>query len=202
MTNAVNSAFSSGRRQEHPEDALEANALFTKNVTVRRSLLSEGRKLSLFVLSLLFVDMVAFSAPPWTILRVPVAEVFGAQIGFVIPVLLVLPLGLFLWMLRCVYDRRYVIGPDAITELSGLISLSSRSMRIYYKNVRAMEVEQNTFQRLLGIGSVRIGPMLSGGDMLLSGIRTPEQYRDMIERRMRAMEIAQGEVGRGKTAAA
>ena len=199
MTNAGNTTYSAGK--EH-DDAHDPAVLFTKNVSVRRSLLSEGGKLCLFVLSVVFIDMVAFNAPPWTVLRVPVAEIFGTEIGFVIPVLAVLPLGLFAWMLRCVYDRRYVIGPDAITELSGLTSLSSRSMRIYYKNVRAIEIERSTYQRLIGIGDVRIGPMLGDGDMVLSGIRTPEQYRDMIERRMRALEMTQGEQRRGEPAAA
>lgn len=189
--NTARDSYSIENTAEHEEIPI-TSGFFSKNIVVRRSLLSEGKKLFFFIGACLFVNMLAFSFPQ-TLLPLQVAEPFGRPIGFLIPVVGIVPLGLFAWMLRCVYDRRYLIGPDSITELSGLMSFNSRSMRIYYKNVRAIETEQNTIQRLLGIGSVRIGPLLGGGDMVLAGVSSPEQYRDMIERRMRALEIANGE---------
>lgn len=168
-----------------------------ENVTIYASPLSDGPKILLLLFSILGVHMAGYSFPE-TLWRVSLGELGGQDIGIMVPVLGLVPIAIGFWIFRTLYDSRYVIGMDAIVQVRGLSTFTSRATQIYFRNVRAIKVAQSLYQRFFDLGDVRIGDMFDPSaqtetDIIMRGIRHPEQVKSVIERRIRAVINAPAE---------
>ena len=79
-------------------------------------------------------------------------------------------------------DRRtriFVVTKKRITTQEGIISRQTNEVRI--KDVRSINVKQNCFERMVGIGTIEIGSSGHAGiEARLLGIPSPFEVRDRI----------------------
>ena len=162
-----------------------------ENIVVYRSPLGEWRKMLLFVASCILVNMLSVTFPStlWTISLVDLGEF---KIGFMVPVLGVFPLVILVGMLHQLYDVRYVIGLDSVMKVTGVLSFTTRTSKIFFQNVRGTESEQGPVERFFGVGDLKISAIASdSGDIDMKGVRNPLQYKGVLERRMLLLARAQ-----------
>ena len=187
--NERNRALEAKRAQADIEQAASREELLLaqqskENVTIFRTLRSEWRRISLSVLALILVNMLAYSFPQ-TLWRVPLGNLAGQSVGLVLPILGFIPLFLLLSAVRGVHNERYIIGPRSVIRLHGLASFATTKREIYHGNIRAVEIEQGVIQRMLGVGDLKIGDLFSStSDIVMRGIRNPEQVKGVLERRL------------------
>lgn len=158
------------------------------NVIVYRSIRAEWFHGLLLLIACIAVDMLTYSFSE-TVLSIPLFTLGTRTFGIVLPILLLLSCAQLLLIIKNVRNVRWVIGLTSLVELSGLTSFASRTREIYFENIRAIEVKQTLIERMLGIGSVKIGNLMSqDSDIELSGIRHPHQYKSVLERRVRSLK--------------
>lgn len=164
------------------------------NVVVYRSFRAEWLQILLFCLSFFVISMLAYVFPG-TLIKVSVGRIFGTDVGFIIPVLILIPIFIALKSVYNVFNTRYVLGMTSIIKIDGVLSPSSTSTELYYSNVRAMKIERGLVQRVLGVGSLIIGDLFSGdADINMNGVSNPVQYKSIVERRLRMLEKRKEEV--------
>ena len=155
-----------------------------RRIIVHRSLQSLLGKITLLCLTVVAVGMLAFTFPG-TLFQVQTGTLGEYEVGLVIPVFAVVPLTLLLIIVFQTLNRYYVIGPDSVRQVVGILSPGLSSIEIYYRNVRSIRVSQNPWQRLLGVGDVRVGSHAADGDIVFVGVRKPYHYKRMIENRLK-----------------
>jgi hypothetical protein len=122
----------------------------------------------------------------WSLLPIPFAvPVSGHEI--ILPLFALLPLVLTAALVHRHWDAKYEIGKDYVQATHGLLSLRRNEMRIDLPHICGVEVQQNVWQYLLGIGTIRIGSaMREDIELTIDGIRQPALYRNVITSRMAA----------------
>ena len=90
-----------------------------------------------------------------------------------------------------IYDVRYSIHAEGITSRIGVLSLQQVVTTVRYEDVRAVEVVQSIWDRIIGVGTLEISTSATGGvEILMDGIASPREIQNMIlgerDRRQRA----------------
>jgi hypothetical protein len=164
----------------------EARAVLSapENVVWRKSLRSEADNFALFLLSCLLINIFAYSYPE-TIGYVQIADIFGGQVGVVIPYLSIFPLFFLFRIIYRVFNTRYVFGLKSMLCITGFFSTSLTCTELYYTNIGVIDIESSWFEKLLGLGNLKIHALQAGSeDIIVEGIFAPQQCKAMIERRM------------------
>ena len=66
-----------------------------------------------------------------------------------------------------------------------IIDIFMNDIRLDFENIRGVEVDQNLLQRILGVGDVLVGSSMHADvEMTMAGVRHPEKYREIIEKRI------------------
>ena len=88
-----------------------------------------------------------------------------------------------LWWLRC-KGTQLTITSDRTRLRKGILSKSITE--VWHQDVRNVQLKQTFFQRLLGVGSLGISSAGQAGlEISVSGIRDPEQVKDLIDQHRR-----------------
>lgn len=119
----------------------------------------------------------------WLIILVPESIQAISLLGWEIKVPLtgLVPLMLVAVVLHKMYDSHYVVGPDYVRQLDGLLSLSKDDIIIELKDIRGVEIERNIYGRLVNTGDLKIGTAASDRhEITLRYIRDPSSFRDLI----------------------
>jgi hypothetical protein len=165
---------------------IKRQAARAPKIVVCRSLKAEGAKLFLATASLLLLFRIYLSYPGllnWY----PLFPIFTYEVGPILLLLVLIPVCLFSWALRCVWRERYTIGLDSVIREQREPLVRSRSTEMFYKNVNAIDIERNFYQQLMSIGSIRIGNLFStDADIILDGIAEPEEIKRILECRVAA----------------
>ncbi len=99
---------------------------------------------------------------------------------------LLVPLGVAIWKQA---STRLRIYPDRLVIESGVVR--KRIVDLALADLRAMEVRQSFWQRLVRIGDLRLaGSAGVGGDLVLRGVRDPRAVHDRIASCRRALADA------------
>lgn len=123
----------------------------------------------------------------WSIKAIELPIPFGYVIEASLPLFALPPLVLFAYIVHQLYNNRYVIGSDHALCETGRLSLRKRETRIDYENVRGIEIDESLLQRIFGVGDLKIGSsMQSEIEIYMSGVRNPEYFRGILEKRIRA----------------
>ena len=92
------------------------------------------------------------------------------------------PLGFLLEILRRRYNNLYQFGIHRVTHKKGRVSLQYEVPVIKYGDIRAINVRQRFWGRVLDYGSVSIGTAAQQDDeMLIEGVRAPEELARLID---------------------
>ena len=95
---------------------------------------------------------------------------------------IVLPIGLFLELLRRYYNNVYTITPNSVIQVSGRLSFSVHNWRVLHKDIRAIHVSQTLLGRLMNFGTVRLYTAATDGpELCLSGVANPMLLAQKLE---------------------
>ena len=158
-------------------------------IIVYRHFLSLGPEIALFILVSLAALYYTAKHPEF---------IQYVDIGVVIlpiPLFLLLPVVLASYIIHGLYNYKYVISNDYVLDYEGVLSFKMTETRVEYEHIRGIEVDRTIYQRILGLGDIRIGTAVRNDvEVLLKGIYNPHYYKDIIESRLRrhveAMEIS------------
>jgi uncharacterized membrane protein YdbT with pleckstrin-like domain len=95
----------------------------------------------------------------------------------------IVPIIFLLNVFRNVYDKIYIFELHKIIEVSGRLSLNLLRPSANYVDVRAINVTQDIFGRILGYGTVYLGTAGADGyEIVLEGVRAPHDLAKLIDR--------------------
>lgn len=95
----------------------------------------------------------------------------------------IVPAGILLEIIRRQYDDLYIFGLHRITHLRGRLSLSYNIPVVKYADIRAINVSQSFWGRVLDYGEVSIGTAAhEGNELLITGIRAPEELALLLDK--------------------
>jgi uncharacterized membrane protein YdbT with pleckstrin-like domain len=88
------------------------------------------------------------------------------------------------WM---AFNQRLCLCDEYVSSYSGLLGPSLRTTRLLYEHVRGVEIEQSILQRCLNIGDLHVGSDVSKGEgeMVIKGVRKPDDIKDLLLERVR-----------------
>jgi uncharacterized membrane protein YdbT with pleckstrin-like domain len=166
---------------------LEADTLVQANDTViiYRSPLAEAPRI--FLLVVLYIATIYFTNKfPITVHQISIGSLFGYDITFGLPLLGLLPLMLMGNIVVRLMNYKYVLTPDYVLEIEGLMALVEKSVRLHYIHLRGIEIERSVLQKLFNLGDLRLGSAIAQGDaeIVMKGIYNPRRVKDIINERM------------------
>lgn len=147
-----------------------------------------------FFISSIGAIWVSKALPAWTVI---VGELFttgSTRYNLHLPILTLVP-GFFLSkILIHIYDSVYIIDESGVEAQVGLVSFNLRQPRLRWEDIRGIEPSQNIWERLLNIGTVKIGSaMQEGAEIVMEGIANPKAIQLLVnsERAKRLEELKQ-----------
>jgi len=81
-----------------------------------------------------------------------------------------------------IYFTKYVITNNEIRKISGI--LNKKETIIPYQSVADVSVIKSFLDRILGIGTVHVRGFKEGGDVVLDGVRRPEEVQRIIQNKI------------------
>jgi uncharacterized membrane protein YdbT with pleckstrin-like domain len=115
--------------------------------------------------------------------------IFGRTAYLPIPLFLLVPIILLAYTLHCLYDAKYILGPDYIRATYGLISFKKKDMRLEFIDIRGIEINRGIYGRLVNVGTLHIGTaMKEEEELFIEKVYNPSQYRDIIIRRRKFLQ--------------
>ena len=151
-----------------------------KKIVLRPSLFSHVFLLLLFASTSLLCIYTALYFPS----TVQDVVLFGYIIP--LPLLGIFPLIFGAVLVMRQFNFKYVIDKDHVRSFTGIISFKLHDKRIDFQNIRGVEIKRSLLDRLFDVGDIAIGSaMRSQDEMIMYGVKNPEYYRDIIERRFK-----------------
>jgi hypothetical protein len=160
------------------------------NIVVTQSLVNQLPRLSLVGITTLALLYLTFYYPHLTNFPIPLS---GWELQF--PVLVFIPFVLVTVPLHNVFDARLILTPDYLLQVRGLASWRERSVRLEYSRIQEIEIEQTLLQRVLGVGDIKVTPIVVGMDesvLHIHGIPKPHMLKDLLRSRIHPHQQAAG----------
>ncbi len=123
---------------------------------------------------------------PWSVQEVVLNQGSPRALSINLPLLALLPILSGLKYLHSLFDQRYIICPDYVMEIRGILGWKRHSTRVNYVHIRGIEIDESLVEQMLGIGELRIltGPTSSDEYAIcMDGIANPRGVKDIIQAR-------------------
>ncbi len=147
-----------------------------------------------FFLSSFGAIWVSKTIPEWTIIVGELFSTSSTRYNLHLPILVLVP-GFFLSkILIHIYNSVYIIDESGIEAQVGLVSFNLRQPRLRWEDIRGIEPSQNIWERLVNIGTVKIGSaMTQEAEIVMEGIANPRAVQLLVnsERAKRLEEMKQ-----------
>lgn len=129
----------------------------------------------------------------WTLQPIGAIPIGPNGLNVYLPMFGIFPLILLALLLRSLYDKKLVLCEDYLLYLEGLASWKERSVRIDYRNIREVTIEQTLYQKLFGIGDILVTSLSTHIDssIRMPGVKRPRDIKNFI------MERVKEEIDRG-----
>lgn len=179
--------------ETHSSASEETEARPSPNVVIFRHPLDETPRILLLLLFYAAAIYISIAFPV-TVQRIPLGVIFGKELSIGLPLAAIVPIVMMGSIVHSLYDVRYVLTPDYVMEIEGLLSFNERSVRLHYIHIRGMEIERNIFQKMFNIGNLKLGSAIAQGDsdVVLRGVFDPRRYKDIINERIMERMSAEG----------
>jgi hypothetical protein len=160
----------------YPEDLEE--------IDFGRNIMSQGPLLVVFIL-LTIAAFYCSAKFPWSLYTVALPPL-GFSVS--IPYLFILPFTAFVMGATRLCDARYVIGPDYVRAVHGILSFRKHDLRIDFDSIRGIEVDRSIYGRIFNLGDIKIvSTMGDGSEILIDDVYDPSFYRDLIVSRKKIL---------------
>ncbi len=108
------------------------------------------------------------------------------------PWLVAAAVGILAWTLAIVfYGGRHWVTSDQIVQSIGVVSRHTQELDV--RSLQGVAVRQSWIERWLRVGSVRLAT--GGRDLVLNGVKDPNDVAELIRERARVAHPADGEDG-------
>ncbi|MBN8550995.1 MAG: PH domain-containing protein [Deltaproteobacteria bacterium] len=168
--------------EQHSVSPLPQEAQSPAPTVIFRSLRSEIP--ALVILIALTVSSIWLTARfEWSVQRLALGEWLGYPISLPIPLFAILPITLGVFIVHSLYNYRYILCEDYVLEVSGLMDLQRRSVRLNYLHIRGVEIRASIWQQLVGVSDlIVLGPHaeLEKATIEMKGIRNAHAVKDAI----------------------
>lgn len=89
---------------------------------------------------------------------------------------------ILLEILRRRYNDKYILGREILSHIGGRIALKYYIHIIKYSDIRAVNVVQSFWGRILNFGTLEVSTAAQGeGDVFFYGVKSPEELAQIIE---------------------
>lgn len=157
-----------------------------ENIIVMQSWLNQ-LPLLLQAVALTFVLLYfTISYPEWSTLPLT----FGDGRDFRLPYLVIFPLFLFGLAAFRVGNARLVLCPEYLIFVSGIFTWNQKSIRLEYRKIQEIEIDQAIPQRFHELGDVIVTPAFLPMDntICIQGVRHPGILKDSLRARSHISE--------------
>ena len=153
---------------------------------------SELGLMVLYLVLSIFCIVISNRFPDLTI-KGELFSVSSYNIYLFLPILWFVPIITLMIPTYNIYNVLYKIDNRGIEAIKGRIALKQTINRVRYEDIRGIDIEQTIIQRMLDVGTLRIGTAASAdSEVTLEGIEAPYEVKDMLERERDArVELAQ-----------
>ncbi|MEZ4753925.1 MAG: PH domain-containing protein [Bdellovibrionota bacterium] len=164
------------------------------DLVIYRHFLSLAPMIILFVIA----SLVAFYYSASDRRFIQEVDIYG--VIFSLPLLGLIPLVLAAYIIHGLYNSKYVIRDHCLICVEGLLSFKMQETRVEYEHVRGIEVQRSLYQRLFGLGDIKIGSAMQGDvEIYIRGIINPRYYEKVIEYRLRKHVVQSAEIDSDKS---
>lgn len=135
----------------------------------------------------ILVVLLAFAAYPLSVyVPISIQHVSVLSLRIPIPLFGLMPLVGIAYIFNRLWNCRYEIHDGYVMAEEGRMSFTLSDIRIDYENVRGIEIDRSIYQRVMRLGDLKVGSSMSADvELVMHGILHPEQYREIIEDRIR-----------------
>jgi hypothetical protein len=115
-----------------------------------------------------------------------------------LPLLIFVPAFFLVKVLINIYNSVYCFDNSGIEAHIGLVSFNLRQPRLRWEDIRGVEPSQNIWERMLSIGTVKVGSAMSQEtEIIMTGVSSPREIQELInsERAKRLKELKQSGTG-------
>lgn len=163
----------------------ESDQLEKQRIVLYRSAFDAGPAGLAGVLLLIASIPLSFAIPA-SVQYINLGRLFDHALSLPIPLFALPPIVMIVCAIHRLYNCRYVISHDHVLAVAGLLSMSMKDTRIDYENVRGIEIVRSLSQRIFDVGDLKVGSSMQDQiEIEMRGIRQPNKYRELIERRIR-----------------
>lgn len=106
-----------------------------------------------------------------------------------LPVFLLISLFLFVRPLVMLVDAHYEVSEHHLRVFRGKLSLTRKMEEFAFEDLIGVQVSQSILDRLLRIGSIRVGSRTPHIEILMRGVPHPQRYAELISRRIDAARV-------------
>lgn len=132
--------------------------------------------------------------PKWVVMSGELFTTESTRYELHLPLLVLVP-GFFLSkILITIYNSVYTIDETGIEAQVGLVSFNLRQPKLRWEDIRGIEPSQNIWERVLNIGTVKIGSaMTQEAEIVMEGVGNPKGIQLLVnsERAKRLEEMKQ-----------
>ncbi|RIL03485.1 MAG: hypothetical protein DCC75_12925 [Proteobacteria bacterium] len=137
----------------------------------------------LFACALMIYLTVKFD---WSVQYFGLGQWLGYKIRLGLPLFGIFPLIALVWVVRSIYDELYILTDEYALKIMGRCSLTGKTIRLNYVNMRGVNIEKNLYQRLFDVGDlvVESDVTTAGSQIRMKGISNPRFYKDLLQKKM------------------
>ena len=117
---------------------------------------------------------------PWSV------QYITPGIPIPIPLTGIVVLTFLAFLFHAITDSRLILCSDYVLYIEGLASWKKHSIRILYRHIREIEIDQTILQQIFNTGDIFVLSVASkdSSDIHMRGVRAPRKVKDLIEARM------------------
>lgn len=135
----------------------------------------------------LILSIVLSATYSWSIQYLGAVPLGIFSIPLYLPMFGIFPVILVVLLLRESLNKKLILSDDYIIYIEGLAQWKERSVRIDYKNIREIVIEQTLLQKLFNIGDILVTTLATHLDssVLMPGVKNPRHIKDLIHDRIK-----------------
>ncbi|MCB0325882.1 MAG: hypothetical protein KDD69_20025 [Bdellovibrionales bacterium] len=99
-----------------------------------------------------------------------------------LPLFPIYALALLALLLHRLLNECFVLAPDYLLYIEGRLSWRRRTIRLYYQDIREIEIDQTLAQRVVNTGNVTVTPLAVGVErtLVVDGVKNPRLLKDLL----------------------
>ncbi|MCB0330944.1 MAG: PH domain-containing protein [Bdellovibrionales bacterium] len=120
---------------------------------------------------------------PWSVIEGELFPLGESSLRMHLPLFWFIPFLTIGSAMYRIYNVRYVLSERGIEAEVGILALQRRLIRVWFEDIRSVQIRQTLLNRLLGVGDIEISTAATGSiEVILRGISAPGEVQEMVQR--------------------